>query len=54
MSTRSERLTAPVHGVKHSATPKESHRPVFRAALLELVAKVRDGVWVTRGRELHS
>jgi hypothetical protein len=52
MLIRSEQRRASAHDARISA--RKSHYWDFRAAVKAVVAKVRDGQWVTRGRQLHS
>jgi hypothetical protein len=53
MLFRTENRAAPAFPARASK-PEKAERRDFRATLRNVAVKVRDGQWVTRGRQLHS
>ena len=54
MLVRSELRNALTHEARDSSRPRKTQNWDFRAVARTVVAKAKDGHWVTRGRQLHS
>ena len=54
MLVRTEERTAPAQPEEVSSRPTEPNRGDSRGALKSFVAKVVEGQWANRGRQLHS
>jgi hypothetical protein len=53
MLFRTENRAAPAFPAKASKRERAGRRD-FRATIRNVAVKVRDGQWITRGRQLHS
>ena len=52
MLVRSEERKATTHEARNTPRPRKTQN--FRAVTGTVVARAKDGHWVTRGRQLHS
>ena len=54
MLVRSELQKAMTHDARNSSRLRKSQNWDFRSVARTVVARAKDGHWVTRGRQLHS